>query len=82
MEGGHKSPSYKPCYCGEECFMLDENTATDPCWGDVDAVDELGDSVFVHACAGHHELWVDSSVPVERNYRPEPTTEAGRSKPV
>ncbi len=52
-----KSPSYQPCDCKAECSFLDESTPERPCWGPVNAVDEIsgpdGEYWWVHACEGH-----------------------------
>jgi hypothetical protein len=43
----------KNCYCGAPCdFVRDD----EPCWGDIDVVDEIvydDDYSWVHACEGH-----------------------------
>lgn len=51
-----KSPSYRPCSCGGECYLGSEE---EPCWGEVAAADESetgdGDFYWVHACEGHYD---------------------------
>lgn len=70
-----QSPSYKPCHCGAACDFSDESTDAEPCWGDVDAVDEVqcaeDEYYFVHACEGHFNF---SEYP-RGPYIPEPKKE-------
>lgn len=51
------------CKCGRNCDIEDwgaSNTA-EPCWGQVDAVDDVGPdedgcSIYTHRCQGHHNI--------------------------
>ena len=51
----------EPCYCGATCnldFIIDE-----PCYGKVDAVDEISDGedyYWVHSCEGHVDCLTES----------------------
>jgi len=51
----HTAPSYKRCCVGGECDF--KSTPEQPCWGEVNAVDEIeggdGEYWWVHACQGH-----------------------------
>ena len=53
-----RSPSYRPSECcNADCHL---GTETEPCWGEVEVVDEEydeQDSYWVHACQGHKGLW-------------------------
>lgn len=55
--GGYRTGSYRPCECGAECDLLDDNQPREPCWGEVTAVDdwvgEDGAIGLLHACRGH-----------------------------
>lgn len=60
--------TYKPCDCGAHCLIGIQNLAkgitTEPCWGLVLAVDEVGpadDFGYIHVCEGHHHgPWYDA----------------------
>lgn len=58
-----KSASYESCGCGSDCMYLDleQNTEATPCWGKVEAADEIdwgdGDYCWVHACEGHYAVY-------------------------
>lgn len=46
--------SYEQCSCGSDCMSIDKSE--EPCWGEVNAIDEinLGDDWgWVHGCKGH-----------------------------
>jgi len=61
--------SYKPCHCGDDCFALPTEALNEPCWGQVEAVDEVhagDDWVWVHACQGHSDCYEGGK------YKPEP----------
>jgi hypothetical protein len=68
----NKSESYKVSECcGADCDLLGcrEN---EPCWGEVDVVDECctedySDCWWVHACEGHRDTVTDGKA-----YIPEP----------
>jgi len=46
----------KNCYCGAPCDFEKED---EPCWGDINAVDEVYDDdgyyEWIHACEGHRQ---------------------------
>ncbi len=48
----------EPCQCGAGCDFRNDNR---PCWGSVDAVDEVkcgdDDYAWVHVCEGHNPLY-------------------------
>lgn len=54
----HRSPSYRSSECcNADCHL---GTVTEPCWGEVEVVDEEYDEqdyYWVHACQGHKILW-------------------------
>jgi len=64
---------YNTCRsCGCDCCLFEAN-ANEPCWGKVEAVEEVeignGDFGWIHACDGHAQSW-DGFGP----YKPEPET--------
>ena len=49
-------PTYNPdSCCGSDCCY--EWIDDEPCWGDVEVVDDLDDVGWVHACKGHYEKY-------------------------
>ena len=56
--------------CGEDCIFYGKNPK-EPCWGQVDVVDEIetvdGDWEWIHECEGHDDCWDRKG-----NYRPAP----------
>jgi len=72
MSDPTKSPSYRPCSCGGECYSGSEE---EPCWGRVEAADESstgdGDFIWVHACEGHY-AYVAYGYDKTHPYIPEP----------
>ena len=53
-----------PSCCGSDCGWAD--TEGEPCWGEIDVIEEVFDGVWVHACTGHHDVY-DGGV-----YKPKP----------
>lgn len=54
-----KLKSYKKCYCGVDCYNINDHKEGEPCWGEVHAVSEVvteDDSWYIHACEGHAGL--------------------------
>jgi hypothetical protein len=66
MENEYRYESYKPCHCGGDCCGDDDTTAETPCWGQVVAVEDMGDDGFIHMCQGHKWTWLHES---ENEYR-------------
>jgi len=70
----HCSKSYNPASCcGDDCSFNWHATEEEPCWGDVEVIDEIyseTDWSWIHACQGHTNYdWTGS----EKNiYIPEP----------
>jgi hypothetical protein len=59
-------PSYNPnACCGDHCYEfyagVEAQDGADPCWGDVEAIDEYLDGddgfIWIHACRGHRDTW-------------------------
>jgi len=70
-----KSKSYKTCCsCDAHCLRSDDATEQQPCWGEVDAIDEIpstdDDWTWLHGCQGHINYDWTGSVP--NVYIPEP----------
>ena len=58
----HKSKTYKSATCcSEDCTYAHSSTEEEPCWGEVEVVDEVctedySDCWWIHACEGHRDL--------------------------
>lgn len=68
------SASYDPdSCCGEHCFAYGREPE-EPCWGSVEAVDEVerdGEGwVWIHECRGHEDCQEEGWF--EGEYKPEP----------
>ena len=69
-----KSESYNPkACCGDDCYFDHYSTEAEPCWGNVEVIDEISsenDWWWVHACRGHINYdWTGAGKNV---YIPEP----------
>lgn len=60
----YKSKSYEQCHCHGDCYMLKENKdnkdSTKPCWGEVEAIEELdrgNTDIWIHSCQGHFDCY-------------------------
>jgi len=52
---------YKECDCGSDCVYFEMND-NEPCWGEVEAVDEqytedYSDYWWIHVCEGHYDKY-------------------------
>ena len=61
MKNISKSNRYDPdSCCGEDCEFYGKNPK-EPCWGQVNVVDEIeigdGDYKWIHECEGHDDCW-------------------------
>lgn len=57
----HGEDLTSPGCCDAECYALDRSTPEQPCWGSIDAMDEVemgDDYIWVHACDGHAPEWM------------------------
>lgn len=77
----HHSSSYNPAACCKtDCWKFDSNSPDDPCWGDVDVIDEEGgeDWYWIHSCQGHKDEWNNSQYNTgdPAVYVPEPEPQA------
>jgi hypothetical protein len=71
------SPSYNPkACCGSDCYSMYSATPEEPCWGDVEAIDEqctedYEDCWWIHGCQGHKDVYNEPWVKNVK-YNPEP----------
>jgi hypothetical protein len=54
-----KSESYRTAQCcyGANCIYFFDEDENEPCWGQVDVVDETDEGDWVHVCEGHHSTY-------------------------